>query len=143
MFSIEERQKIVEDYSKAVTREFPCGEEYNILIFGSFLTDRYEEDSDIDIGIFSLKPGLTFRIYAYTKDYFNRLNIDNDVVRMRLVKSQYINISIVTGHTYAVTEYCPEELIGYMKEMMEEYGDNPQETIIKAVRKEAVSGDVR
>lgn len=142
MLSIEERQKIVEDYSNSVIREFPDRGQYNVLIFGSFLTDRYREDSDIDIGIFSLKPGLTFRIYAYTKDYFKRMDMDCDVVRMRLVKSQYINISIVTGHTYAVTEYCPEELIGYMKQMREEYGDNPQETIVKAVREEASCGGI-
>ncbi|MBS6642797.1 MAG: nucleotidyltransferase domain-containing protein [Clostridiaceae bacterium] len=143
MLSIEERQKIVKDYSDSVKQEFPGTGQYNVLVFGSFLTDRYTEDSDIDIGILSLKPGLTFRIYAYTKDYFKKLGIDNDVVRMRLVKSQYINISIVTGHTCAVTDYCPDELISYMKQMMEEYGENPQETIIKAAREEADHGDIR
>lgn len=136
MAGMEERRKIVEEYANAVKKEFPCTGEYNVLVFGSFLTERCEPDSDIDIGILSLNPGLTFRIYAFTKEYFERLRIDCDVIRMRLVKTQYINISIVTGHTYAATDYCPEELISYMKQMLEEYGDSPQETIVKAMREE-------
>lgn len=132
-----ERVKLVENYANAVRQQYPQTERYNILVFGSFLTDRYCEDSDIDIGIFSLLPGLAFRLYSFTKDFFDHLEIANDVVRMRLSEHQYINISIILGQKYAVTDYCPEELIHYMKQMLEKYGENPQESILRQMRQEA------
>jgi predicted nucleotidyltransferase len=134
---VSERLKVVEDFAAAIRQKYPQTDQYNVLIFGSFLTERYTDESDIDIGVFSMMPGLTFRLYSFTKDYFDQLDIDSDVVRMKLSESQYINISIVTGQKYAVTDYCPEMLIDYTKKMIARYGDNPQENIVKQMRKEA------
>ncbi|MFR3730715.1 nucleotidyltransferase family protein [Lacrimispora sp.] len=134
--TVSERLKVVEDFAAAIRQKYPQTDQYNVLIFGSFLTERYTDESDIDIGIFSMMPGLTFRLYSFTKDYFDQLNIDSDVVRMKLSESQYINISIVTGQKYAVTDYCPEMLIDYTKKMIARYGDNPQEMIVKQMRQE-------
>lgn len=134
--TVSERLKVVEDFATAIRHEYPQTDQYNVLIFGSFLTERYADESDIDIGIFSMIPGLTFRLYSFTKDYFDQLNIDSDVVRMNLSESQYINISIVTGQKFAVTDYCPESLIDYTKKMIGCYGDNPQEMIVKQLRQE-------
>ncbi|WP_277405541.1 nucleotidyltransferase family protein [Lacrimispora xylanisolvens] len=114
--TVTERLKVVEDFAAAIKQKYPQTDQYNVLIFGSFLTERYTYESDIDIGIFSMIPGLTFRLYSFTKDYFDQLNIDSDVVRMNLSESQYINISIVTGQKFAVTDYCPESLIDYTKD---------------------------
>jgi len=135
--TVSERLKVVEDFAAAIRQKYPQTDQYNVLIFGSFLTERYTDESDIDIGIFSIIPGLTFRLYSFTKDYFDQLDIDSDVVRMKLSESQYINISIVTGQKYAVTDYCPEILIDYTKKMIARYGDNPQEMIVKQMRQEA------
>lgn len=132
-----ERIKIVEDYADAVRRQYPQTDEYNILVFGSFLTDRYGDDSDIDIGVFSLIPGLVYRLYSFTKDYFEQIGLPNDVVRMRLSELQYINLSIILGQKYAVTDYCPQELIDYTKRMLDQYGENPQEKILQQMRQEA------
>ena len=135
--TVSERLKVVEDFAAAIRQKYQQTDQYNVLIFGSFLTERYTDESDIDIGIFSMIPGLTFRLYSFTKDYFDQLDIDSDVVRMKLSESQYINISIVTGQKYAVTDYCPEMLIDYTKKMIARYGDNPQEMIVKQMRQEA------
>lgn len=135
--TVSERVKVVEDFAAAIRQKYPQTDQYNVLIFGSFLTERYTDESDIDIGIFSMMPGLTFRLYSFTKDYFDQLDIDSDVVRMKLSESQYINISIITGQKYAVTDYCPEMLIDYTKKMIARYGDNPQEMILKQMRQEA------
>ena len=132
-----ERLKVVEDFAAAIRQKYTQTDQYNVLIFGSFLTERYTDESDIDIGISSMIPGLTFRLYSFTKDYFDQLDIDSDVIRMKLSESQYINISIVTGQKYAVTDYCPEILIDYTKSMIARYGDNPQEMIVKQMRQEA------
>ena len=133
-----ERVQVVEKFAQAVKTQFPQVDRYNILVFGSFLTERYSSDSDIDIGVFSLSPGIGFRLYSFTKEYFDNLGIPSDVVRMRLLDSQYINMSIVLGQQYAVTDYCPQELIDYTKNMIEKYGDNPQEAILHKMRQEAV-----
>lgn len=135
--TVSERLKIVEAFAEAIKREFPQMDQYNILIFGSFLTEQYTEESDIDIGIFSLVPAFAFRLYSFTKDYFEELGIDSDVVRMKLSESQYINISIVTGQQYAVTEYCPNVLIEYIKNMIAYYGNSPQEVVVRQMRQEA------
>lgn len=139
MFSQEQRKEIVEKYACDLICIFPDRSQYNVFIFGSFLTEKYTENSDIDIGIFSTQPGLTFRLYSFTKEYFDRLGISNDVVRMRLSYSQYINLSIILNNTYAVTNYCPADLIHYTQEMLELYGSNPQETMLNIKRKEMVS----
>ena len=133
-----ERLKIVEDFKAAVTQKFQMVDQYNILVFGSFLTDRYRSQSDIDLGVFSLSPALGFRIYSFTKDYFDQLGIENDVIRMRLLNSQFINLPIVLEQKYAVTDYCPAELIDYVKMMLAEYGNNPQAEMVKKMRLEVV-----
>lgn len=136
---IKKRRQVVECYANNVRRLFPQTDQYNILVFGSFLTGRYTDKSDIDIGIFSLLPGISFRLYNYTKDYFDQLGIKNDVIRMKLLESQYINIPIITGQKYAVTDYCPPELIDYIKMMIDRYGENPQETIVRQMRQEVLA----
>lgn len=125
-----ERLKMVDDFAEAIKKKYPQINRYNILIFGSFLTERYSENSDIDIGIFSLESGLAFRLYNFTKDYFEHLGIDGDVIRIHLFDSQYINISIILSQQYAVTDYCPAELISYVKRMLEQYGASPQAAIV-------------
>ena len=133
-----ERKNLVEDFADKVKGAFPQTDQYNVLIFGSFLTNRYSVNSDIDIGVFSLSPSLTFGLYSFIKDYFDDLGMDNDVIRMRLSELQIINLSIIVGQQYAVTGYCPEQLIAYTRRMIEIYGDNPQETVVKRMREEAV-----
>lgn len=134
-----ERVDIVEQYADAVRLRYPQTGDYNILVFGSFLTGHYTEESDIDIGIFSLLPGLSFRLYSFTKDYFDQMGIVNDVVRMRLSDYQYINLSIILGQKYAVTDYCPDELISYTKRMLEKYGKDPQEAAVRQLRQEVTA----
>lgn len=60
-------------------------------------------------------------------------------MRMRLLESQYINIPIITGQKYAVTDYFPPELINYVKMMIEQYGENPQETAVAHMRQEVIA----
>lgn len=138
MFSLEQRKEIVETYVHDLVQIFPDTSQYNVFIFGSFLTESYSEDSDIDIGIFSAQPGLTFRLYSFTKEYFECLGILNDVVRMRLSYSQYINLAIILNNTYAATDYCPPELVHYTREMLGLYGSDPQKTMLDRKRKEMV-----
>lgn len=139
MYTVEQRMQVVEAFAQELKKTFPETNQYNVLVFGSFLTERFTETSDIDIGVFSLNPALAFRLYSFTKDYFDNLDFASDVIRMRLSEYQYINIPIVLEQKYAVTEYCPVELIDYIKMMLDKYGENPQETVVRRMRQEVIA----
>lgn len=141
MYHKEQRERIIQDMEQSLTKEFPQTNQYNVLIFGSFLTDRYHEDSDIDIGVFSLDERLMFQIYMYLCDYFDNMNIDHDIIRMVLDENQYINVNIILYHEREVTDYCPEELIEYTRKMVDLYGTNPMETIRKKIVQEVGLND--
>lgn len=124
-------KKIIQEMEQSLKGEFPQTNQYNVLVFGSFLTDRYHEDSDIDIGVFSLDERLMFQIYMYLCDYLDKLGIEYDIVRMILDENQYINVNIILYHERELTDYCPEELINYTRKMVDLYGTNPMDAIRK------------
>lgn len=136
MLSLAQRKEIVEQYAYDLSRAFPDASQYNIFIFGSFLTEKYTKYSDIDVGIFSFRSGLTFRLHSFTKEYFDCLGISNDAMRMRLSYSQYINLTIILNNTYSMTDYCPPELVRYTQKMLTLYGSNPQKAMLDTKRKE-------
>lgn len=141
MYSMEQREKIIQEMEQSLKGEFPQTNQYNVLVFGSFLTDRYHEDSDIDIGVFSLDERLMFRIYMYLCDYFDKLGIECDIVRMILDENQYINVNIILYHERELTDYCPEELINYTRKMVDLYGTNPMDAIRKKIVQEVGLND--
>lgn len=141
MYSMEQREKIIQEMEQSLKGEFPQTNQYNVLIFGSFLTDRYHEDSDIDIGVFSLDERLMFQIYMYLCDYLDKLGIEYDIVRMILDENQYINVNIILYHERELTDYCPEELINYTRKMVDLYGTNPMDAIRKKIVQEVGLND--
>lgn len=141
MYSMEQREKIVQEMEQSIKGQFPQTNQYNVLIFGSFLTDRYHEGSDIDIGVFSLDERLMFRIYIYLCDYLDALGIKYDIIRMRLDENQYINVNIILYHERELTDYCPEELIDYTRKMIDLYGTNPMDAIRKKIVQEVGLND--
>lgn len=100
MHSIEQRTQVVEAFARELKKLFPQTNQYNVLIFGSFLTERFTEASDIDIGSFSLN-----------------------------------------SYKYAATDYCPEELITYIRKMIDLFGTNPMDTIRKKIVEEVGLND--
>jgi predicted nucleotidyltransferase len=59
----------------------------SIFLFGSMVTGRVHQDSDIDIGIMGLPPKRFFRVYAYLdKELSNKI----DLVDFDLHKDFYI-----------------------------------------------------
>lgn len=141
MYSMEQREKIIQEMEQSLKGEFPQTNQYNVLVFGSFLTDRYHEDSDIDIGVFSLDERLMFQIYMYLCDYLDKLGIKYDIVRMILDENQYINLNIILYHERELTDYCPEELINYTRKMVDLYGTNPMDAIRKKIVQEVGLND--
>ncbi len=141
MYSLEQRKQIIQKMEKGLIKEFPQTGQYNVLVFGSFLTDRYHEGSDIDIGVFSLDERLMFRIYMYLCDFFDALGMEHDIIRMVLDENQYINVNIILYHERELTNYCPDELIEYTRKMIDIYGMNPMDAIRKKIVQEVRLND--
>lgn len=136
MYTLKQREQIAADLTAKVTAKFPDKNRYNVLFFGSFLTERYREDSDIDLGVFSLDRRLSFQIRAYLADLLDQLGLQYDIVDMDLDEGQYINVSIILYHGREMTDYCPPELIRYTRKMLDLYGPDPMETAHRRIVKE-------
>ena len=141
MFDLMQRSKIVDRFEIDIKFQFPQVDRYNVLIFGSFLTEKFHESSDIDVGIFTLDNRLMSQLFLFVLDYFKELDIPCDVVKMYMDYDQYINTSIILYHNRTLTEYCPNELIQYTKKMIDLYGQNPMDTVRQRIVQEVALHD--
>ena len=141
MFDLMQRSKIVGRFEIDIKFQFPQVDRYNVLIFGSFLTEKFHESSDIDVGIFTLDNRLMSQLFLFVLDYFKELDIPCDVVKMYMDYDQYINTSIILYHNRTLTEYCPNELIQYTKKMIDLYGQNPMDTVRQRIVQEVALHD--
>lgn len=141
MLGLIQRSKIVDRFEVDIKSQFPQVDQYNVLIFGSFLTEKFHESSDIDVGIFTLDNRLMNQLFLFVLDYFKGLDIPCDVVRMYLDYDRYINTNIILYHNRALTEYCPNELVQYTKKMIDLYGQNPMDTVRQRIVQEVALHD--
>ena len=58
-----------------------------IFLFGSMVTGKIHQNSDIDIGIMGLPPKQFFRVYAYLD---KELSVNVDLVDFDLCKDLYV-----------------------------------------------------
>lgn len=136
MIILEQRKQIVSKYSQYITHLFPETDRYNIIVFGSFLTNNYHLMSDIDIGVFSYDESLQNRIRHYTLLYFEEQKIPCDVVLMDLDLNRPVNLSILLYHSESLTEYCPDELIEYAGKMTKIWSKHPMRRLAQSAMEE-------
>ena len=97
------------DLQKEIENKFG-GSQYNVFVFGSYLTTRYVEgESDIDIAIYAEEFGVYLKISAFLEEYFNDRGIQSDIF--------YIDTSMEAPFYCAplkskvqFTDYYPEKL---------------------------------
>lgn len=117
----EEAQNRLQDLLRlqaAMAEEFDENQ-YNVFIFGSYLTTAYVEGkSDIDIAIYTEDFGLYKRLSYYLEKYFGAKNIPSDIF--------YIDLSMVAPIYCAplkskvqFTDYFPEQLKEFEKQCQE------------------------
>lgn len=117
----EEAQNRLQDLLRlqaAMAEEFDENQ-YNVFIFGSYLTTAYVEGkSDIDIAIYTEDFGLYKRLSYYLEEYFGAKNIPGDIF--------YIDLSMVAPIYCAplkskvqFTDYFPEQLKEFEKQCQE------------------------
>lgn len=136
MLSLDERKTMVERFSDAVKKQFPRTDRYNVMIFGSFLTEHYTELSDIDLAVYAPEGKLMHRVRDFVLDFFEGEGIACDVIEICLEEEKPVNLEALLTHYLTVTEYAPEELIEYAKKMIERYGYHPMKKVCECMSAE-------
>ena len=86
-FQLNNRLKIIQEIQSIIVNKFGS-DDFNIFLFGSFLTERYiEGKSDIDLAIYTTNFDKYLKIRMYLEDYFNNKNIPQDIF--------YIDTSVI------------------------------------------------
>lgn len=108
---------------KEVIQQF--GEsDYNVFIFGSFLTTRYEEGkSDVDIAIYTPNFALYKRLATYLEDYFFRKGIPSDIFFIDITMVAPIYCAPLKSEIQ-FTDYYPPELQNFQKLCQEKLEEN-------------------
>ena len=84
--------------------------EYNIFVFGSYLTTWYVEgESDIDIAIYAEDFGLYLKISAFLEEYFNDKGIESDIFYIDTSMEAPIYCAPLKSQVQ-FTDYYPEKL---------------------------------
>jgi predicted nucleotidyltransferase len=97
------------DLQKEVERTFG-DTEYNVFVFGSYLTTAYEEgESDIDIAIYTENFDLYKRLSLYLEEYFDEKGIKSDIFFIDLTVEAAIYCAPLKSRVQ-FTDYFPKEL---------------------------------
>ncbi len=120
LLTLDARKQFVEQFQKELLLKFAVPN-YQVWIFGSFLTDEFDADSDIDIGVYCEDLGLLMELYHYIDEYMTWYGLDHDIVIVEMKKNHYINIPILV-HGKALTGYTDEKWEVYKKDMVAIWG---------------------
>lgn len=127
--SLIQREKYVNKLNKAIKDKFPQ-ENYQVWVFGSFLTDEYTSQSDIDIAIYCTDIPLLLGIRDFIDEYLSNDMLRHDIVIFEFNDEHYINIPIVLyGKT--LTEYEPPNIVEFMKQMISKWTTNPMNVLLE------------
>lgn len=109
-----DRLKELLKLQKEIESEF--GEkEYNVFVFGSYLTLQYQEGkSDIDIAIYSKNFELYKRLSCYLEEYFVRKGIKSDIFYIDTTMEAPVYCAPLASKIQ-FTDFFPEELIDFKK----------------------------
>ena len=123
-----DRIKFAETLKNEIEKKF-TDENYQVFIFGSFLTEDYiPNKSDIDIGIYSEKIDTAIDIKYFVKSILQSNNLENDIIIMQLTDDDYMNIPIFM-YGQPLFSYIRDEFIDNLKSLIEKWGTNPFEKI--------------
>lgn len=111
------------DLQKQVEIEFGVSE-YNVFVFGSYLTIQYEEGkSDVDIAIYSKDFGLYKRLSCYLEEYFANKGIESDIFYVDTTMTAPIYCAPLKSKVQ-FTDYFPQELVEFQKECQSKLEEN-------------------
>lgn len=120
LLTLEERKDFVERFKEELLQKFAVPD-YQVWIFGSFLTDEFDSDSDIDIGLYCGNLGRLMELYHYVDEYMQWYGLEHDLVIVEMKTTHYINIPILV-YGKPLTEYMPEGWKEYVRELTKLWG---------------------
>lgn len=124
-----EREQYVSRLKNTLKDKFPQ-KDYQVWVFGSFLTDEYTPLSDIDIAIYCADILLLLDIKDFIDEYLSKDKLRHDIVIFEFNDEHYINIPIVLyGKT--LTEYEPPHMIEFIKQMIAKWTINPMNVLLE------------
>ena len=93
---------------------------YNIFVFGSYPTIRYEEgSSDIDIAVYTENVDLYKRIAVLIEDYFYELGIETDLFWIDTSVAAPVYLAALNSQIQ-FTDFYPEKLIIFKNKCQQE-----------------------
>lgn len=129
MNTLVQREKYVNKLNTAIKEEFPQ-KNYQVWVFGSFLTDDYTPQSDIDIAIYCADISLLLDIRDFIDEYLSNDKLKHDIVIFEFNDEHCINIPIIL-YGKALTEYEPPHIIEFMKQMINKWTTNPMNVLLE------------
>lgn len=110
--TLEERKSFIEKMTDYVRENFK--DNFNLFIFGSFLTEEFEKDSDLDMAIYTRGDmlELDFIVNDFLKDY--EIACDTIMIKPEFC-TNFIDINALCG--YRCTDWFPEELKRHLAEL--------------------------
>ncbi len=135
LLSIDARKQFVERFQKELLLKFAVPN-YQVWIFGSFLTDEFDADSDIDVGVYCEDLGLLMELYHYIDEYMTWYGLEHDIVIVEMKKSHHINVPILM-HGKTLTEYTSDSWQQYVQEMVQIWGSARLSRAEKAKQRKA------
>lgn len=106
---LKERLQIIQELQQLILSKY--GEDnYNVFLFGSFLTERYIPDkSDVDIAVYTPDFNLYLQISSDIEDFFFERNISLDLFCIDTTVVEAIYYKPLTSEL-RFTEYYPDQL---------------------------------
>lgn len=89
--------------------------DYNVFIFGSYITTKYiEGSSDIDIAIYSEDFGLYKRLSLYLEEYFRQKGVASDIFYIDTSMEAPVFCAPLRSEIQ-FTDYYPDKLVHFEK----------------------------
>ena len=108
----------IQELQKEVLEKFG-DQDYNVFIFGSYLTERYREGkSDVDIVIYAENYKKYLDISLYFEDYFSKKGIAQDIFSVDLSMPSAIYYPSLSS-PIRFTDYYPEKLSDFVSKCKE------------------------
>lgn len=126
--TLEKRQAIIQDLSQYVT-SIDKKEWFNVICFGSFLTDNYDETSDIDLLVCSGDIKTLYYIKNEIADYLYHKGLIFDIVESTFKDNNPISLEAMLTYTWAYKNDVPDEMIIWINNMIERWGVEPMEKL--------------
>lgn len=119
------RRELLMELQGSLAEIFP-EEDYNVVIFGSFITNDFKPDSDVDAVVYCQNTERQYVIARYVECFFEDIGISSDILQYHYDSSAVIYYrAFMSG--IKLTDYYPRELKAQLYLLWKEYDKRQME----------------